>query len=94
MQGRYALSKRNGIICEVERGLRRCGYSSELLRKDYGYEDDKGKYTVPLVGFYRAVCDSRSSCVSVVECNDPLGVTAEYVNRYRGLGAPVVFATS
>jgi len=33
----------------------------------------------------------RTSCISVIRCDELLEVTNEHVNKFRGLGAPVVF---
>jgi hypothetical protein len=71
--------------------LQRCGYADRQLRENYTYTDSSGEHTVPLAGFARPVYDSRTSCISVVRNNDLLGATEEYVNQFRGLGAPIVF---
>lgn len=81
----------NRIIAEIQRNLQRCGYTDRLLQADYFYEDGMGKHTVPLAGFARLVHDSRTSCISVVTCDGLGEVRPEYVNEYRGIGAPVVF---
>jgi hypothetical protein len=44
-----------------------------------------------LAGFARPVHNSRTSCISVITCDGLGEVRPEYVNEYRGLGAPVVF---
>jgi hypothetical protein len=85
------LAAQNDIIAAIRTNMQRCGYSDKLLRADYSYEDGMGKHTVPLAGFASPVHDSRTSCISVVSCNGLEQVTAQQVNRYRGLGAPVVF---
>ena len=79
------------MISKIKRNLGRCGYSDQLLRTNYVYEDDAERHTVPLVGFNGSVPDSRASCISVISCDDLWQVTDQYVNRFRGLGAPVVF---
>jgi type I restriction-modification system DNA methylase subunit len=61
------------------------------LLTDHVYEDGTGKHTVALAGFARPVYDSRTSCISVVRSDELLEVTSEYVNQFRGFGAPVVF---
>ncbi|MFA5293838.1 MAG: N-6 DNA methylase [Phycisphaerae bacterium] len=81
----------NSLISQVQTNLKRCGYSNDLLRPDYVYEDNTGKQTIALAGFAKPVYDSRTSCVSVVQCNELLGTTEKYVNQYRGFGAPVIF---
>lgn len=79
------------MIVEIQTNLQRCGYSDQLLRRDYFYEDGMGKHIVPVAGFASPVHDSRTSCISVIGCEGLGDVTPEYVNQYRGLGAPVVF---
>jgi hypothetical protein len=85
------LVAQNNLILQVQTNLERCGYSNGLLRPDYVYEDSTGKHTVALAGFARSVYDSRTSCVSVIKCDELLGATEEYVNQFRGFGAPVIF---
>jgi hypothetical protein len=85
------LVEKNGIIAEIRTNLQRCKYSDELREEEYFYEDGIGKHTVPLAGFASPVHDSRTSCICVISCDGVGEVTGEYVNRYRGLGAPVVF---
>jgi len=86
------LSAQNGMLGEVKRNLKQCGYSDQLLQKDYFYEDGIGQHNVPLAGFATPVHDARTSCVSVIECDGLRQVTNDYVYQFRGLGAPVVFA--
>jgi type I restriction-modification system DNA methylase subunit len=88
---RIALVEKNKTIFKVQTNLKHCGYSSRLLESDYFYEDGMGKHTVPLAGFASPVHDSRTSCLSVITCDGLGEVRPEYVNRYRGVGAPVVF---
>jgi hypothetical protein len=85
------LTAQNGMIGRIKRNLERCGYSNRLLRMDYVYADNMGSHTVPLAGFASPVHDFRTSCISVIKCQDLVEVRAEQVNEYRGLGAPVVF---
>lgn len=85
------MTAQNGMIGRIKRNLERCGYSNRLLRMDYVYADNMGSHTVPLAGFASPVHDFRTSCISVIKCQDLAGVRAEQVNKYRGLGAPVVF---
>lgn len=85
------MTAQNGMISRIKRNLERCGYSNRLLRMDYVYADNMGSHTVPLVGFASPVHDFRTSCISVIKCQDLVEVRAEQVNEYRGLGAPVVF---
>ena len=85
------MAAHNNIIAVIRANLQRCGYSDQLLRPDYSYEDAMGKHTVPLAGFASRVHDSRTSCISVIACDGLREVTDEYVNQFRGLGAPVVF---
>jgi len=85
------LTAQNGIIGRIKRNLERCGYSGPLLRTDYRYEYGAERYTIPLAGFSGPVCDSRTSCISVINCDNLWQVTDQHVNRFRGLGAPVVF---
>ena len=86
------MNTQNSLISQVRTNLEQCGYSNGLLRTDYVYEDDRGKHTVALAGFARPVYDSRTSCISVIRCDELLGATEEYVNQFRGFGAPVIFA--
>ena len=83
---------RNGIITEVEKGLKRCGYRGNLLREEYRYEDSQGEHIVPLAGFATRAYDARTSCISAVVASGSQQATAEYVNSFRGLGAPIVLA--
>jgi hypothetical protein len=85
------LAAQNDIIAAIRTNVQRCGYSDQLLRPDYSYEDAMGRHTVPLAGFFSRVHDSRTSCISVIACDGLREVTDEYVNQFRGLGAPVVF---
>ena len=85
------MTAQNGMIAKVKRNLKQCGYSDPLLQSDYFYEDGLGKHTVALAGFANPVHDARTSCVSVIGCNDLQQVTDDYVRQFRGLGAPVVF---
>jgi len=89
--GRIALVEQNKTILKVQTNLKHCGYSSRLLKPDYFYEDGMGKHTVPLAGFASSVHNSRTSCISVITCDGLGEVRPEYVNEYRGVGAPVVF---
>ena len=83
----------DGIICEVKKNLQRCGYTGSLLQVDYPHQNG-GSSRIPLVGFASSVRDSRTSCICVLMCSEPERVREEYVNDYRGLGAPVVFVGS
>lgn len=85
------MTAQNGMIGRIKRNLERCGYSDRLLRTNYVYSDNMGSHTVRLAGFARPVYDSRTSCVSVIVSENLIQVSAEQVNEYRGLGAPVVF---
>jgi hypothetical protein len=85
------LTTQNGMLDEVKRNLKQCGYSDPLLQADYFYEDGLGKHTVPLAGFASPVHDARTSCVSVIVSEDFVQVRPEHVNKYRGLGAPAAF---
>jgi len=85
------LVAQNKLISEIQTNLLRCGYSDRLLQTDYFYEDDIGEHTVQLAGFSSSVYDSRTSCISVIDCDDLQEVTDKHVNQFRGLGAPVVF---
>jgi len=84
------LAGRNGTISKIKRNLERCGYSDRLLQTDYVYSDNMGPHTVPLAGFAHPVYDSRTACVSVIANESLMQVSAEQVNEFRGLGAPVV----
>ena len=90
--GSVALSAQNEMLGEIKRNLNQCGYSDQLLQKDYFYEDGIGQHNVPLAGFASPVHDARTSCVSVIGYNDLRQVTNEYIHGFRGLGAPLVFA--
>jgi type I restriction-modification system DNA methylase subunit len=79
------------LIPLVRTNLEQCGYSDGRLRTDYVYDDGTGERTVALAGFARPVYDSRTSCISVIRCKELLGATEEYVNQFRGFGAPVIF---
>jgi hypothetical protein len=83
------LNGRNGIISEVKRGLRQCGYSGALLRENHIYEDGSGEHAIQLAGFARGVYDSRTSCIAVIVCESAEQVNESCVNDYRGFGAPV-----
>jgi hypothetical protein len=85
------LTAKKEIISKIKKNLERCGYTNQLLRTDYVYADKVGSYTLPLAGFARPVYDTRTACVSVIVAGDLTEVKAEYINRYRGFGAPVVF---
>jgi len=85
------LTAQNGMIGRIKRNLERCGYSDRLLRTNYVYSDNMGSHTVRLAGFARPVYDSRTACVSVIVSESLIQVSAEQVNEYRGLGAPIVF---
>ena len=84
------MGAQDGIICEVKKNLQRCGYTGSLLQADYPHQNG-GSSRIPLVGFASSVRDSRTSCICVLACSDPEGVRGEYINSYRGLGAPAVF---
>jgi hypothetical protein len=85
------LVAQNSLISQVRKNLEQCGYSNGLLRTDYVYEDGTGEHTVILAGFARPVYDSRTSCISVIKCDELLRATEQYVNQFRGLGAPIIF---
>jgi len=85
------LTAQNGMIGKIKRNLERCGYTDRLLRTNYVYSDNMGSHTVQLAGFARPVYDSRTSCVSVIVSESLIQVSAEQINGYRGLGAPIVF---
>lgn len=85
------MAAQNNLISLVHTNLEQCGYSNDLLRTDYVYEDGTGKHKVTLAGFARPVYDSRTSCISVIRCDELLGATEEYVKRFRGFGAPIIF---
>lgn len=86
------MATRHDMIHEIKANLNRCGYSDQLLRTDYVYEDDTGRHTVPLVAFARPVYDSRTSCISVITNGSLYGTNDVQVSQFRGLGTPVVFA--
>jgi type I restriction-modification system DNA methylase subunit len=86
------LNTQNSLISQVRTNLEQCGYSNGRLLTDYVYEDSTGKHSVALAGFARPVYDSRTSCISVIQCENLLGAIEEYVNQFRGFGAPVIFA--
>jgi hypothetical protein len=86
------LATQHDMIGEIKANLERCGYSEQLLRPDYVYEDDTGRHTVPLVAFARPVYDSRTACVAVITGDGLCGVNGAQVSQVRGLGTPVVFA--
>ena len=85
------MNTQDSLISQIHTNLEQCGYSKNLLRTDYVYEDGMGKHTVGLAGFARPVYDSRTSCISVIRCDQLLEATEEYVNNFRGLGAPIIF---
>lgn len=87
------LAAQDRTIAEIQTNLQSCGYTSGRLQPDYFYEDGMGRHTVPLAGFASPVHDSRTSCISVITCDGLGEVKSEYVNQYRGLGAPVVFVS-
>jgi hypothetical protein len=65
--------------------LERCGYSGELLKRDYHFGREQ---TVPLVGFAHPPHDARSACVAVLDAS---GDPEEDVKGCRTVGAPIVF---
>jgi len=87
------LVAQNSLISQVQTNLEQCGYSNGRLRTDWVYEDGTGEHTLALAGFSRPrpVHDLRTSCISVIRCNELLEVTNDSVNKFRGCGAPVVF---
>ena len=87
------MAAQNSLISQVRTNLEQYGYSNGRLRTDWVYEDGIGKHTVALAGFSRSrpVHDLRTSCISVIRCDELLEVTNDSVNKFRGCGAPVVF---
>ncbi len=87
------MTTRHDLIREIEAHLRsKCGYSDQLLRTNYPYEDGARSHTVPLVAFARPVYDSRTSCISVIVSDNLHGMADADVSQFRGLGTPVVLA--
>ncbi len=85
------MTAQNNIISLIWKNLIQCGYSEPLLQNNYVYGDGIDTRTVPLAAFSSPVHDSRTSCISVIKCDELLGATEQYVNQFRGFGAPVIF---
>jgi len=71
---------------QVEPYLRECGYSANLLRRDFRFGSDK---RVGLAAFAHLPLDIRTACIAVVDVREKLD---EAVAACRELGAPIVFA--
>ncbi len=81
---------RSSPHADLEPYLRRSGYDGASLVRNYQLGTDlDGDLAVPLAAFAHQPLDAGSACIAVVApLEDPAGV----VERYRPLGAPVVFA--
>ncbi len=71
---------------QVEPYLRECGYSANLLRRDFRFGSDKH---VGLAAFAHLPLDIRTACIAVVDVREK---PDEAVAACRELGAPIVFA--
>jgi hypothetical protein len=69
----------------IEPFLLACGYAGALLKSQYRLGTGE---IVPLVGFAHPPADARTACVAVVEASTG---SAEIVEKFRVLAAPVVF---
>ena len=72
----------------VEKGLQRCGYSTDLLRKNYRVGAEHGDLTIPLAGFAHRPYDTRSACVAFLGAPEQVEAS---VAQCLPLGAPIVF---
>ncbi len=68
--------------------LRRCGYQEGLLKTKFPFQE----LSVPLAAFADKTYDARSACVAVLDIESSEQKHHEtLVNKYRDLGAPVIF---
>jgi len=81
---------RSAPHADLEPYLRRSGYDGASLVRNYQLGTDlDGDLPVPLAAFAHLPLDAGSACIAVIA---PQGDPATVVQRYRPLGAPVVFA--
>jgi len=71
--------------------LQQCGYTDDLIQKDYSYADSSGQgHIVPIACFARQNYDSRTACIAVFDgqkiANDNL---QQVLGEYRAFGAPI-----
>jgi len=73
--------------------LQQCGYTDDLIQKDYSYADSFGKeHCAPIIGFAYPSYDARNACIAVADADLLAEPTFENLaNNYRDVGAPLLF---
>jgi len=71
--------------------LKKCGYTDDLIQKDYSYADSSGQgHTVPMACFAGQNRDFRTACIAIIDgqkiANDNL---QQILGEHKALGAPV-----
>ncbi len=78
---------------EIEEAMRGIGYTSDLLRRSYTYNDvlstDEEINSVELAGFAQSPPTYRNACIGVVVSNGLSG--QQHIASHRALGAPLIF---
>ena len=74
--------------------LAQCGYPSHYIRTNYAYSDGQGvEHKIDLVAFASGeVLDYRTSCIGIVDGTSVKGDYQNWINSFRGLGAPIIFS--
>ena len=85
-----------GILSKVRDGLVSIGYDKSLIREDYSFADPLfGLYTtreINLAAFAQEPFSYRNSCIGVILCKDGKIRTPKFIDKYKALGAPQIFA--
>ncbi|MBW8014622.1 MAG: N-6 DNA methylase [Planctomycetes bacterium] len=87
------VSKKTITTRNLRSYLGKCGYSDDLLGKDYIYSDAKGcEHKVPIAGFAYPSRDARDACIAAVDrelLEEP--AFESVANECRNIGSPVLF---
>ena len=97
MVAQFVSSEQAALYASVLTGLGRLGYTADLLKEDYSYEDwfssrlgsTPELRTVDAAAFGRSPLSYDSACFAVALANESSETNG--VNLYRALGAPLAF---
>ncbi len=73
--------------------LQQCGYTDDLIQKDYSYADSSGQeHHVPIVGFAYPSYDCRNACITAIDAELLEAPAFETKAIHcRDIGAPLIF---
>lgn len=89
------IANQYNLLSEVRTHLIRIGYSDELLRENYIFDDaysSNKDLCIPLATFAQFPPSYRNACIGILTANGRSG--SEFVSEYRALGAPMFFEIS